>query len=403
MHDRRRPLLFAAPLLGLLVVITCSAEDLPQLTPGAVIERQITSPQVPVYAIALAPGQLLELSLEEKLLDTGLELRDPEGKMVARSNRKRLGGDCILFEAHQPGTYRVSVTTSAARLTGSYRLRCELKQRASERDRNRIAAIDMAEQAYELLSRSTAVKAAEIINFSNRAIQIWDYLNDTNEKAYSLLTIVRADRLLGKHEDSIAIGQQALNLFRSVNNLAGEASVLAALGVAYGRMSKLQESLEFVQSSLKLARQLEDLESEAARYSDLGATYVIYGDYLPSTEALNASLKLSRKLGLAEAEGRALGNLCGVANLQDRFEKAVQYCEEAVGVLSRNNLKYFEAMALISLGRANEGVSEFQKALEAYEQSLAIRHELNDRDGEIMSHDSIARNRYCLGALRSSA
>ncbi len=77
MHDRRRPLLFAAPLLGLLVVITCSAEDLPQLTPGAVIERQITSPQVPVYAIALAPGQLLELSLEEKLLDTGLEFTRP--------------------------------------------------------------------------------------------------------------------------------------------------------------------------------------------------------------------------------------------------------------------------------------------------------------------------------------
>ncbi len=75
-------------------------------------------------------------------------------------------------------------------------------------------------------------------------------------------------------------------------------------------------------------------------------------------------------------------DLVGPAAEMKRGERALEYYEQALAIRREVGDRAGEATALTNLGDAFDGLGDPQRALELYEQALAIRREVGDRAGE---------------------
>lgn len=108
------------------------------------------------------------------------------------------------------------------------------------------------------------------------------------------------------------------------------------------------------------------------------------------TDKLGQSLTLWRDLDDRYWQGLAL-NSVGVANYGTRqFDKAIERYEQALALVREEKVRAVEATVLNNMGNAYGGLSRYDKAVECYQQVLAIRRELKDRRGEAASLFDVA-------------
>jgi len=119
-------------------------------------------------------------------------------------------------------------------------------------------------------------------------------------------------------------------------------------------------------------------------YPDAGA-YVIDLRLLPKQRIswLEDALKAARKLKNRSAEGVHLGNLGNAHAALGNAKKAIEYYEQALAI-SREMIgdRRNEGAWLGNLGNAYADLGDAKKAIEYYEQALAIFREIGDRRGE---------------------
>src|SRR5262245_13170118 len=135
--------------LGLALLLICflalgvGAQEAGQLEPGKTIEREIAGGQEHAYPVKLAAGQFLRVVVEQKGIDVALALTGPNSKTLIESDVTGIIGarEPLSYEAKASGDYRLVVRANGvATLRGAYQMRLELKDVATEQDRQRLAA-----------------------------------------------------------------------------------------------------------------------------------------------------------------------------------------------------------------------------------------------------------------------
>ncbi len=98
-------------------------------------------------------------------------------------------------------------------------------------------------------------------------------------------------------------------------------------------------------------------------------------------------------------EGITLLNLGSAYYTLGRNEKAIEYYEQALAINHEVKDRSGEGSALIELGRAYAKMSRYEKAIEYGEQALVIFRELKARDGEASALYSLAQTERARGNL----
>jgi CHAT domain-containing protein len=201
---------------------------------------------------------------------------------------------------------------------------------------------------------------------------------------------------MSRFEPAIVLWQQALTLYRRVDDKISEGRTLGGIGSSYNGLSQYDQAIEYQTQRLTLAKASGDRRGEGRALGHLGEIYENLSEYEKAIDYQNQSLAIALELKDRQAEQKALGNL-GVNYFSlAQYPRAMDYQNQSLKIALELKDRVGELKALGQLGHNYFSISQYEKAIEFQEKSLAIALEIKDRRGEGNALGNLGLNYYAL-------
>jgi predicted ATPase/class 3 adenylate cyclase len=197
--------------------------------------------------------------------------------------------------------------------------------------------------------------------------------------------------------------QIALSMARQAEDQRAKGNTLNMLGLIHISQEDFYTALGFLEEFLTIARQIGDLERKITALNNLGVALTRLGNYPAARDNFLQILTIAQQTGDRSSESTALVNLGWVCAAQGEWDTARRYSE--MGVAKKREYEQVEAMAegLIWLGHAWLGLSQPDKAIAAYHESLDIRLKLDQPQLALGGKAGLARAAVAKGDLNRAA
>ena len=222
----------------------------------------------------------------------------------------------------------------------------------------------------------------EALRLWEQALAIYRDIQDRQGEGRVLGNLGSANYILGDYRQAIDFHEQSLAIAREIGDRGGEERALRNLGVAYYRLGGYRQAINFYEQHLTIVREIGDRGGEGNALGGLGLAYEGLGDYHRAIDFHEQSLAIARELDDRGGEGNALGNL-GITyfSLGD-YHRAIDFHERSLAIARELGDRGSEGNALGNLGIAYESLGDYRQAIDFHERSLAIAREIDDRGGE---------------------
>ncbi|NEN90252.1 MAG: CHAT domain-containing protein [Okeania sp. SIO3H1] len=201
---------------------------------------------------------------------------------------------------------------------------------------------------------------------------------------------------------TIAKWEEALLLFRKVDNLTWEAVTLLGIGSAYDSLGEKQTALNYYQQALPIFQQVDYQGGEATALNNIGSVYDSLGEKPKALNYYQQALPIYQQVGEQGMEANTLNNIGAVYDSLGKKPKALNYFEQALLKLQQVGDIRGEANTLNNIGAVYSDLGEKQKALNYYQQALPLRRRVGDRGGEATTFNSIGRAYDTLGEKQTA-
>lgn len=161
------------------------------------------------------------------------------------------------------------------------------------------------------------------------------------------------------------------------------------LGIWFQHHEKYSEALEYHLASLVLAQEMNDQQRIAKTYSNLGLIYLEQDDPDEAYKAFEQSLILSRNNRYMRDESIALGNMGWACLHIGKLEDARGLLQQKLELATGMNDKLEMIKALGNLGNLSFEEEDYATALSYYEQSLAMKEKLGNRQEIERSREAV--------------
>lgn len=204
-------------------------------------------------------------------------------------------------------------------------------------------------------------------------------------------TKAEADQLLqqgieqynsGQSSAAIQCWQQALTIYREIEEYQGEADALETLGDVYYDLKDYVNAIEFYQQYLALARELGDKHKQQVAWDSLGNAYYSLEENTQAIESFQQSLMIIQNLQNPQEEVKTLNKLGLAYAALKRYSEAIDYYQQGLVIAGEFQYRQEEGWLLDGLGEACCGLNNYSQAIECYQQSLAIAQEIKNRQDE---------------------
>jgi CHAT domain-containing protein/lipopolysaccharide biosynthesis regulator YciM len=217
---------------------------------------------------------------------------------------------------------------------------------------------------------------------------------------------VEGDRLLEQgitlfenrqYDAALHLWQQALKLYKNINDREGEKVTLGNLGSAYNALDNYTKAIEYSKQALAIARETRDRQKEGRSLGNLLIAYFGVNDYNKVIEYSEQRLVIARELKDQVGEERALRYLGNAYFQLENYKKAIQYQEKRLVIVREINDRKGEGQALAILGNAYGKLDNYAKAIEYSEKAFVIAQELKDRPVEDLALGNLGAAYSSLG------
>jgi eukaryotic-like serine/threonine-protein kinase len=262
---------------------------------------------------------------------------------------------------------------------------------------------------------------------------IESYTIATNRGPQYATAFLRLGSLYGRQQNQSgaeAAFSKAEALYQAQGNNEGRAEVFYQRGQLYNQQNKLAEARIQLQRALDSAvateneyqrirtllqlssvantegnrPQAEEQASQAIALAqangmetlvanglnDLGNVYLAHGDNPEAEKYFDQALEYARRHQLRRSEARALLSLA--SSRLERFgdpDKAVVYAERALLFFQQGNYRKEVSLALVIIQRADALQGNFDHALKAAEQQLALADQLGEPSQQALAHSEV--------------
>lgn len=183
-------------------------------------------------------------------------------------------------------------------------------------------------------------------------------------------------------EESIALWEEALDLYRVAGDLAGERSTLVALGAVHVDLEAYEEAIAYLEAFQTQTAALENIMalptnerlSLAQGLSNLGLAYTATGQYASAIETQEQALHLMQSLGESQLAitGQVWGNLGNAYEAVGDYDAAMDAHQNRRVVAQALADEIAEAEALSNLGVIYANQGDYDTAIAHYLQSFII-------------------------------
>ena len=355
------------------VLVSQTQAEVQKLEPDKTMAREISGGQDHVYEIELGAGQYLRVTADQKGIDLSLRLVAPgTNKDLAAINIIRPGGiESLSAIVETGGNYRVNVRAAgAATYSGAYVLRAETREPNGE-DRKRVAAQALVLRARQLI-RQGPVNAPQVIEASEQALAIWRELNNQQMIASSLTEIGGAYLVTARHDKAAEFAKEAIAVARAAGDRGGEGYALYLMLAISSAQNQSEQTIQNAELGLKIARETKDRFYESVFLGQVGAINYSLGRYEKAAEYYEQALRMAREDKARGNEGQLLVRLGMVYMGLSQSEKAIELMDPAVAIFRDLKERQSEGMALSNLGNAHSYLGRYDKATEILQQGLEI-------------------------------
>ncbi len=234
-----------------------------------------------------------------------------------------------------------------------------LQQVADAMDDDRKRAVASWRRA---LSHSSAGRYPDALAAAEAAATLAERCGD--EVTASAIAGVRAVALrrLNDFDRARDVAERGLAQARASGSTMAEKELVYSLAALAAESGQLDESSGLARTYLELARDTGDQSAEAIGENLIGDSYYRLGDLDRARQHLERSVTLAKNLGYVYVECIAALNLVLVANGQGRFDAAVTFGRAATDIAVRSGSSDLEAVALLQLGIALDGIGDRAQA-----------------------------------------
>jgi CHAT domain-containing protein/Tfp pilus assembly protein PilF len=153
----------------------------------------------------------------------------------------------------------------------------------------------------------------------------------------------------------------------------GEAQSLAELGVAYFQQSDLSEAEKCNDEALKIWRELQDQRGEARTLTSQGEAYMLQDKAEPAASVLRSAETIWRMLGDSTELAKTLIDLNFLAIRQGQWEEALSSLSEAQLIVNDEEAEpYLAGQIAASFGEVYEAYGQLDTALSYFRKAAAL-------------------------------
>ena len=385
---------FAFPVLALFspAQIFAQSGDPQPLAAGASVTRELSGGQTHSYQVTLAQGQCLEAIVEQRGIDVVVVVFAPGGQKVIEvdSPNGTQGPEPVLIVAETSGDYRLEVRSlEKSASPGRYEAKLVAIREATQADRDRVTARQAGVEGDRLFEQNTKAALTASIGKYEEALSLYRTLDDKAWQATMLYNLGFVWRAMGEMPKALDAYSQALALNQGGANRKEEAATLNDLGqvnISLGETAKAQELLN---RALVMRKEIGDRNGEAITLNNLGVVFRTLGEFEKARQYYEQALLMRRELGDKRGEGVTLHNLGVVYGELGDLPQAMEHFRQAVTLMRAVGDKHGEATSLNNLGGVYRALGDWSQAREQHERSLALKREVGDKRGEAMALNQI--------------
>ncbi|AFY85205.1 CHAT domain-containing protein [Oscillatoria acuminata] len=230
-----------------------------------------------------------------------------------------------------------------------------------------------------------------------KALEIYRQLENKAGEGRILNNLGNIYLSLGEYPQAEQYFRQSLEISRQLGNKAGEGSTLGNLGLVYSSLEEYAQAEQHYRQSLEIYQQIGDKASEGSTLHSLGNVYSSLGEYTQAEQHYRQSLEISQQLGDKVGERNTLNGLGNVYNSVGEYAQAEQYYRQSLEISQQLGNKAGEGTTLNGLGSVYYSLGEYAQAEQYYRQSLEISRQLGDKAGEGRTLNGLGNVYYSLG------
>ncbi len=196
-------------------------------------------------------------------------------------------------------------------------------------------------------------------------------LKDSPEKVKALLELGQ-NYLNTSIEDAVGYATEAKDLAGKISSDAGLADSYRVLGVFYKKWGKYRESLDAYTSSLEIYKKMNDLAGQSRILNNFGSLYGDQGQETKGLEYYFQALKLGEQANDTPRIVTTLNNIGNIyLNKPNTYDKALEYFLRALPLA--NKIKDYDIIGTVTvnIGELYMNQSKYDSALIYFRQSLA--------------------------------
>lgn len=187
--------------------------------------------------------------------------------------------------------------------------------------------------------------------------------------------------LQNRREEWRAIFSAALDPARADGNRAGEATLLAALGVMDRDRGAHEEGKRLLMEAAGISRELGDKSGEALRVAGVGIIELREGHLQNAYDCFAEARGLSLEAGDVRSHAAFTSNLSAICGEFGRLDEAVALAGEALDVFRQSSHPQAESLAGINMGRALLKRGQYPAAAEHLQDALDLSRRITYRNG----------------------
>lgn len=354
-------------------------EGIPQLTPGKVIQQELSAGESHSYVVALDSGQYLRVLLDQWGTGVRMTVYGPDDRVLTESRNRLYEPAPLSVIAETSGTYRLEVrATGKGSATGHFKIIFEEVRRATAKDEHRIAAENAFAEGEHLRAEGKTESRREAIKKYEEALPSWRMAGDGSEEADTLRNIGEVYHQLGEPRVALEYFKRALLRNRKGNDRRGKGETLNSFGFTYLSLGENQKALEYLTRALALGRTVGNRRGEAQVLNNLGEVHYYAGNLQKALEVYHQALRIWWALDNRRGQAQTLTDLGYIYSDLSENQKALDSYNQAYALWSAMNDQRGQAVTLSATGKLYSRLGESQEALNLFSQARQLIRPMGD-------------------------
>lgn len=262
---------------------------------------------------------------------------------------------------------------------------------------NSAKALELSQQAIAIAKK---LNNPQIENLARQILVVAQRNTEVEkgqEEAERLDTLAQEQLFKGEFEAAYQSSQQALAIYRTLNDRRKELVSLEVFAVTLAMVagdSNNARVIQYYEQALIIARELQDQETESRIVGNLSLTRGNFEDYCRREIKENEQkLATAREFQDQKSEMDILSSLAGCYYTIQNYAKAIMYYEQMIALArkfqdssDKDNVLIGlsqERLALVGFGRIYLAQGDYIKAIKYYQESLKVTSVIKDDIGRV--------------------